>query len=230
MAFFQKSPKNTLERDIDAARANRDRLAAKQSESEQAVADRRGAAQELALDNADVAVLARAQAALQAALGDVDTFGGALAKAAALLAKLEAEHAAKVDQRVRASTASDVALMATELEATSMAVLAVLGKMTALTGRLARFIPDAVGLNMFSESSGLQIGPAVELVTSVTRLYARQVLDGSAPAVLPGSAPAADKHVGNDAVTETPQNAPKLHPEFVETIGTPRLIRVGGNS
>jgi hypothetical protein len=120
--------------------------------------------------------------------------------------------------------------MATELEATSLEVLAVLGKMTALTGRLARFVPDAVGLNVFSESSGLQIGPAVELVTSVTRLYARQVLDGSVPAVLPGSAPAADKHSGNDTVTETSQYEPALDTKFVETIGAPRLIRVGGNS
>jgi hypothetical protein len=190
MGLFPKSPEKVLIRDIDVARANRDRLAAKLFEAETSVTARRSQAQQLAYDDADGAVLARAQTALQAALGDVGTFGGALAKATALLAKLEGEHAELVDKRVRTSTAAEVAELATDLETTGSEVIVALAKMTTLAGSLARFNPDAVGLHTFLESSGWQIGPAVELVAEVTRLYARQVLEGSVPATLPQSTPA----------------------------------------
>jgi hypothetical protein len=195
MAMFRTSPEKTLQTAINEARVNRDRLAARVFESETSVTARRGEALQLAYDNAEGAVLARAQTALQAALGDVATFGGALTKASALLAKLEGEHAELIDKALRKKTASEVAEMATDLEATSFEVLAVLERMSTLTGRLARFNPDAAGLNAFSVSSGMQIGPAVELVATVTRLYARQVLDGTAPAALPQAEPAAVKAV-----------------------------------
>jgi hypothetical protein len=190
MAIFRTgSPEKTLQSAIDAARVNRDRLAGKLSESETSVTARRSEAQQLAYDNADGVVLARAQIALQAALGDVATFGGALAKASELLAKLEGEHAELIDKALRKKTAAECAEMASDLESTGVEVIAVLEKLTALTGRLARFVPDAVAFAAFSESSGMQIGPAVELVATITRNFGGQVLDGTAPAALPQAEP-----------------------------------------
>jgi hypothetical protein len=195
MAFFPKSPEKTLQTAISAARVNRDRLSSKLSQSETSAAERRSAALELAFDDADGAVLARAQTALQAALADVATFGGALTKATTLLAKLEGEHAAMVDKRVRASTAAEVAEMAIDLETAAKEFDSAIATLAEITGRAAKFCPDAVGLDAFATSSRMQVPPAVELTVAVMRHYARQVLDGSAPAALPQSAPVPEKSV-----------------------------------
>jgi hypothetical protein len=195
MAIFKTDPMKSLQRDIDAARANRDRLAAKLSQSETSVTARRSEAQQLAFDDADAAVLGRAQAALQAALGDVGTFGGALTKATALLATLEAEHAELIDKRVRASTAAEVAQMAIDIETAAKEFDAAIGALAASTGRAAKFCPDAVGLDAFATSSRMQVPPAVELTVAVMRHYAAAVLRGDQPAALPQSTPAAAKPV-----------------------------------
>jgi hypothetical protein len=67
MAFLKSNPEKTLQRDIDAAQANRDRLSAKLVECETAIVERRGAARALARDGADDSALEKAEAAIRSA-------------------------------------------------------------------------------------------------------------------------------------------------------------------
>jgi hypothetical protein len=69
VALFKSSnPEKQMASDIAAARTNRDRLSARLLEAEQAVVERRGAAQRLALDGADDMLLDKAEAARQSNL------------------------------------------------------------------------------------------------------------------------------------------------------------------
>jgi hypothetical protein len=183
MAFF-KSHEKTLAQNIEAARANRDRLATRRNECELAVIDAKTRAQSCALSGNDAAQDA-AEIDEGAAQRRLNTVIAALTEATALLTKLETEYAALVDKKVRTATAAEVAELASDLEANSLALRAMLDKSTALTKRAAMFIPEAIGVNAFSDSSSQQIGPAIELVTMLMRNYAAAVLDGSAPAILP---------------------------------------------
>src|SRR4029077_19687235 len=66
MALFKSNPEKAVQRDIDAATANRERLSAKLAESEQAVRRHADAAKQAALAGDD-AELDRAEASLRAA-------------------------------------------------------------------------------------------------------------------------------------------------------------------
>jgi hypothetical protein len=191
MAIFKSDPMKTLQRDLDAARLNRDRLAAKLSESETSAAARRGEAQQLAYDNEEGSALARAQTALQAALGDVVIFGGALAKATAVLATLETQHAELIDQKTRKQTAAEIGTMAIDLEKAAATFDAAIAGLADVSGRAAAFIYDAVGLEAFAASSRQQVPPAVELISVLLRNHAAAVLAGSASATLLKAEPVA---------------------------------------
>jgi hypothetical protein len=184
MAIFKSDPMKTLQRDLDAARLNRDRLAAKLSESEMSAAARRGEAQQLAYDNAEGSALARAQTALQAALGDVSIFGGALTKASAFLRTVETQYAELIDKKTRNQTAAEVAAMATDLENAAKKFDTAVAELAEIAGRAAMFCPDAHGLAAFATSSRVQVPPATQLTATVMRDYAAAVLRGEGRATL----------------------------------------------
>jgi hypothetical protein len=195
MAIFRTSPEKTLQTALSDARANRDKVATRLAAAQGAVAECRAALQRLAAESADDAALGRGEALLRASQDRVTTLAPALAEKEQHLAKLEAEHAAMIDKRTRASTAAQVAQMAIDIETAAKDFDTAIAALAEITGLAAKFCPDAVGLNQFAESCRLQVPPATELIVAVMRHYAGQVLRGEQPAALPQPAPVPQKAV-----------------------------------
>jgi hypothetical protein len=195
MAMFRTSPEKTLQTALSEALGNRDRVATRLAAAQGAVAECRATLQRLAVEGADDAALARGEALLRASQDRVTTLAPALAEKEQHLAKLEAEHAAMIDKKMRASTAAQVAQMAIDVETAAKDFDTATAALAEITGLAARFCPDAVGLNQFAESSRLQVPPASELVVAVMRHYAGQVLRGEQPAALPQPTPVPQKAV-----------------------------------
>jgi hypothetical protein len=185
MALFSKSPEKTIQRDIDAAKTNRDRLSAKLAESETAIIERRSAAQALARDGADDAMLEKAEAAIRSAQDRAATIAGAIADVVQQLAALEQIKAETADRKLRSETAAEVATMATGLENAAKKFDVAVAELAEIAGRAAKFCPDAVGLEAFASSSRVQVPPATELVVTVMLNYAAAVLRGEGRATLP---------------------------------------------
>src|SRR5258708_24434221 len=112
--LFKTSPEKQLQRDIDAAKANRDRLAAKLAESETAITQHTEAARRLAVDDDD-AGLDRAEAAIRSAQDRATTIAGAIADVEAQLATLEQTKAENADRKLRSETAAATELLAREV-------------------------------------------------------------------------------------------------------------------
>src|SRR5246127_1211147 len=100
MALFKLSnPEKTVQRDIDGAIANRERLSAKLAESEQAIARHAEAAKQSAL-NGDDDELDRAEASLRAAQDRSATLRAALADVEQRLEALKRTNAEIADRKL----------------------------------------------------------------------------------------------------------------------------------
>jgi hypothetical protein len=184
MALFKPNPEKTLQRDIDAAKANQDRLSAKLAETEAAIIERRSAAQALARDGADDSMLEKAEAAIRGAQDRAATIAGALADVVQQLAILEQTKLETADRKLRSETAAEVAAMALDLEQAAASFDIAVAALSDVAGRAAMFILDAKGLEAFAASSRQQVPPAVELVATFMRNHAAAVLRGEGPATL----------------------------------------------
>jgi hypothetical protein len=184
MALFKSNPEKTLQRDIDAAKSNRDRLTAKLAETEGVIAERRRAAKALALSGANDPELDKAELAIRSAQDRAANYSDALAEVSQDLAALEQTQIENSDRKLRTETASEIAAMATNLENAAAKFDTAVAALSDVAGRAALFIPDALGLEAFAVSSRQQVPPAVELVAAVMRNHAAAVLSGSAAATL----------------------------------------------
>jgi hypothetical protein len=178
MAFFKEAPIKTVTRDRDNAKANVDRLAARAVEAEKAVTARRSEAQQLAFDNADDAMLAKAEAALRGALDRQSTIGAASAEAGKLLVLLETQLADLLDKKVRAATSAEVLALVDRLSAANEATVIAMTELADVTGRVAVFIAEARGVEVFATSALIQIPEAVSYISRALREHGAGVLRG----------------------------------------------------
>ncbi|MBV8699042.1 hypothetical protein [Bradyrhizobium sp.] len=102
MAIFKSNPEKAVQRDIDAATANCERLSAKLAEFEQAVARHSDAAKQAALTGDD-AELDRAEAAQRAAQDRSATLRTALTAVEQQLEALERKKAGLAKEAVKGS-------------------------------------------------------------------------------------------------------------------------------
>jgi hypothetical protein len=185
MALFRSSPEKQMQRDIDAAKGNRERLAAKLAESEAAIIERRAAAQALARDGADDAALDRAEAATRSAQDRAATIAGAIADVEANLAALEQTTAEAADKALREKTAAEVELLAREVVDAAEALNAAAAVLADCTAHAVPMVPEAGGLNNFALVCRTEIPAGGDLVAKLLRVHAEAVLAGTAPAALP---------------------------------------------
>jgi hypothetical protein len=186
MAIFKTSPEKTLQRDRDAAKANVERLAAKLAAAEQAVIVAKTAVQAAALDGNDAALDAT-ETAERAALHRLGSIRTASEAATKLLAHFEAQLAELLDKKQRAATAAELEALADDLIQAEQSTIVGMTALAAVTNRVAPFISEARGLQIFSSSSLEQIPEASSYVSLLLRERARLCVAGEVAATLPGA-------------------------------------------
>jgi hypothetical protein len=187
MAIFKSSnPEKAVQRDIDAATANRERLSTKLAESEQAVARHAAAAKHAALTGDD-AELDRAEASLRAAQDRSITLKTALAEVNQQLDALERKKAELADQKVRAQTAAEIELVVRSMIDVAAEYNAAATRLSEFTVRAVPWLWEARGLNNFVNVGLAEVPPAVDLIATMLRAHADNVLACKAPPTLPRS-------------------------------------------
>jgi hypothetical protein len=182
MAFWS-DPMKTLQRDIDAAKANLGRLRTKLAECEAAIIERRAQAMQLARDGAEDGALDKAEAATRAALDRKATISGAIADVELKLAALEKTFAENPDRIQREQTAK-------EIEQTTRRVIDASEAFTkaaeVLGGYLAKvtYVPESASLLHLTQVCTAEVGPVTATVTRLAREYAASVTRGDASPVL----------------------------------------------
>jgi hypothetical protein len=182
MVLFKSNPEKAVQREIDAATANRARLSAKLAESEQAVARHAAAAKQAALTGDD-AELDRAEVSLRAAQDRSATLKTALADVGQQLQTLERKKAEIA--KVRAETAAEIELVVRNMIDASAEYDTAAARLSEHTARAVPWLWEVRGLNDFVNVGRAQMPPAVEMVATMLRAYADDVVSGKAPATLP---------------------------------------------
>jgi hypothetical protein len=185
MALFKLSnPEKAVQRDIDAAIANRERLSAKLAESEQAIARHAAAAKQSAL-NGDDDELDRAEASLRATQDRSATLRTALAELEQRLEALERAKAEIADRKLRAQTAAEIELLVRNMTDAVVEFDAAAARLSEYTTRAVPLLWEARGLDDFVTIGRAQVPDAVDVVSKLLRAHADAVIAGSAPATLP---------------------------------------------
>jgi hypothetical protein len=184
MAIFKANPEKALQRDIDAAKANRDRLAAKLAECETAIVERRSTAQALARDGAEDGVLDKAETAVRSAQDRAATIAGAIADVDRQLTVLERTKAENADRKLRSETAAATELLAREVVDVAAAFDAAAAALADCAGRAVPNVFEATGLHHFAAICRAEVPAAADMVSKLLRAHAASVLDGTGPATL----------------------------------------------
>ncbi|MDN4982223.1 hypothetical protein QY049_03155 [Bradyrhizobium sp. WYCCWR 13022] len=185
MAFFKSSnPEKVLQRDIDAANANRERISARLAECDQAVTRHQVSAKECALSGDD-AGLDLAQASLRAAQDRAVTLRSALSEIDQQIANLEQAKAEIADRKLRSETAAEVELLARKLGELGAEFNEAAERLSKHSRRAVPVIYEALGIENFAKVCLAEVPQAIDLVTTMLRAHADAVLAGTAPAKLP---------------------------------------------
>jgi hypothetical protein len=189
MAMFKADPAKKLANDLEAARANRDKLTERLAAAEASIAERKTAAKDLARDGADDAQLDRAENELRKAQTRAATLSAALDETKQQIAAFEKNQADLTDKKLRAATAAEIERRAAGLEAVGAAIDALFIKFVEATQSAAEVTLDGKGLAIFAQSARGEIPPAVQMVARELRNRAAATLAGTAPATLPTQPP-----------------------------------------
>jgi len=185
MALFKSSnPEKVLHRDIDAANANRERVSARLTECDQAIARHAAAAKDCALTGDD-AGLDAAETSLRSAQDRAVTLRSALAEIDQRLADLECTKVEMADRKVRAETAAEIELLVRKLTEVGAEFNSTAERLSEHTARAVPVVLDALGLDKFMAVCRAEVPAALELVTTLLRAHADAVVTGTAPAKLP---------------------------------------------
>lgn len=184
MPIFKSSLEKTLQRDRDAAITNRDRLAVRLTDAEQAVITSKSTARRAALDGDDGGLDA-AEHAEGAALRRLSTITAAHAEAEQALVLLDGQIAAALDSKTRTATAAETVALADELVQAAAGFDIAVAALANVSTRAALICFEATGLASFSNSSRVEVPAAVEIVSALLREHAKAVLNDTAPATLP---------------------------------------------
>lgn len=207
MGIFKSTPEKTIQRDIDAATANRDRLSTKLSECDLAIARHATTAKEHALSGDD-AGLDTAEASLRAAQDRAATLKTALTEMNQQLADLERAKEEAADKKLRAETAAEIDRLIGKLTEVGTEFNQTAVRLSEHTARAVPLVYDALGLDRFMATCRAEVPAALELVAKLLRAHADAVIAGTAPATLPRGD---DQHVPAPAQTLTEPHF-KYHP------------------
>lgn len=144
MAIFKSNPEKTIQRDIDAATANRDRLSTKLAECDQAIARHASAAKDSALSGDD-AGLDAAEASLRAAQDRAATLKRALTEMNQRLADLERAKEDAADKKLRAETAAEIDRLIGKLTEVGTEFNQTAVRLSEHTARAVPLVYDALG-------------------------------------------------------------------------------------
>src|SRR3954471_18535392 len=185
MALFKSSnPEKNLQREIETAKANRQRMSAKLAECEQAMTRQAALAKDYAVGGDDAA-LDVAEGSLRAAQDRAATLKTALLDVDQRLAELEQSKTEKVDRKLRAETAAEVEALARDFAERAAAFDNAATSLSECTRRVVPLVIDGHGLNNFAGICRSDVPPAVTMLTTLLHAYADDVLSGRAPAALP---------------------------------------------
>ncbi len=186
---FKPDPEKKLAHDLDAARASRDALVIRLKAAELAVTERRTAAQRLARDGADDAMLDAAEADLRRAQDRVATLTAALGEIEQQVTEFECARDDLAGKKLRAETAAAIEKLAQELAQAAAAFDTGSSQLAETCNRIAPIVLDCYGLQAFAMNARAEVPAAVKMITGILKDRARATLDGNAPATLPKPAP-----------------------------------------
>lgn len=184
MKLFKSNPEKAIQREIESAKSNRERLHARLAEADQAAARHSSAAREAALSGDD-AGLDAAEASLRASQGRTTTLRTALSELDQRIVDLEREQADMADRKVRSETAAEVELLARKLTEAGAEFNAVAERFASHTALAVPVVFDALGLDRFMAICRAEVPATLDLVVKLLRAHADDVIAGRAPATLP---------------------------------------------
>jgi len=161
VGIFRADPEKKLARDLDAARANRDKLAERLRASELALSERGAYVQRLARDGANDPELDDAEAALRSAQDRRSTLAAALVDVERQVLDLERAHDDLADKKVRAETTAAIEKLVLDVGEAATVFDAGAEKLAECTGRAAAFVADARGLQIFAASAQAEVRAAL---------------------------------------------------------------------
>ncbi|MBR0868490.1 hypothetical protein JQ614_44725 [Bradyrhizobium diazoefficiens] len=184
MRIFKSPPEKTVQRDIEAAIANRERVSARLADCDQAIARHASAAKECAVSGND-AELDAAETSLRSAQDRAVTLRSALSEIDQQIADFERAKAEMADRKLRSETAAEIELLARKLGEISVEFNGVAERLSEQTHRAMPIVFEALGLDNFAKVCLVEVPQAIELVSTMLRAHADAVLAGTAPAKLP---------------------------------------------
>jgi chromosome segregation ATPase len=182
--FTSNNTEKSVQRDIDAAKANRERLNTRLAENEAAIARHTASAKECALTGDD-AGLERAEASLRMAQDRAISLRIALSEIDQRLADLEETKRELLDRKLRAQTAAEIELLVRKLTEVGADFVALADRLSEHTGRAVPIVFEANGVNNIVTICKSQVSEALEMVCKLLRAHGDAVIAGLAPATLP---------------------------------------------
>jgi hypothetical protein len=192
MQIFQKAnPEKQLADKLATKTAERDKLAGRLADATAAVIAATSAVTQLAVDGADDPALDGAETRLRALSDRATTLTSALLAAEAAVATFARDLSAHQDTVQRAATATEIEVMAHDLEKLTSLSDELFSKITKIAERgAAAQIWDANGLLSYAVATKCQLPAAIELVVRSYRERRDRVLDGRSPSTLTAPATA----------------------------------------
>jgi chromosome segregation ATPase len=184
MGIFKINSEKSVQRDLDAARANQQRLSTRLAENDNAIARHTASAKECALSGDDVG-LEKAEAALRVAQDRATSLRTALSEIDQRLAALEARKAEILAQKVRAETAAEIELLVRKLTEVGAEFVTLAERLSEHTEKAVPIIFEANGVNNIVSICRSQVAEALEMVCKLLRAHGDAVIAGLAPATLP---------------------------------------------
>jgi hypothetical protein len=178
MALFQKSTP------LEAAIAARVKLRNRLAESEAAIATATSAANALALDGADDAVLDAAESQVRNRVDRVTTLTAALTESNTQIARLEAERDEVLDHAERSTTVVEFHKKLKEIDAAEKDLLAAIVRMNTVTEWAHLYVPEAAGVKSFLMVAKAQLTNAMAVIGRCLREHAAAILRHDEPAAL----------------------------------------------
>ena len=95
--------------------------------------------------------------------------------------------AAAADKRQREAAAREIEIIGEGFASSAVNVVAALAALSVQTEKMVRFMPDAMGLNVFVDKVRGELPSNISMLTTLLRSYTDGVLNGAMKATLPGA-------------------------------------------
>jgi hypothetical protein len=187
VALFQRStdPEKTAQRDLTAARTNRDALTARLKASEAAVATYREKARVLARDAAADGDLDHVENEMRRSQDRTETLRTAIGDVERNISELEATLAEIADDKQRAETSAAIGVLVDRWATAAAAFDVAARELEAISRKTAPIVLDANGTTVFVMAAREQLPPAIAVIVTGLKAHAKAVIDGKAKATLP---------------------------------------------